>query len=98
MPIPALSRRSFIRTSAAAAAGLALSPRSWSQVVGANSDVRVAVIGLHGRGKDHLRTLSRVTGARVVALCDADSAVLARAAAAVGGGVQTYGDIRELFA
>jgi predicted dehydrogenase len=98
MPIPAVSRRSFIKTSAAAAAGLALSARSWSQVAGANGDVRVAVIGLHGRGKDHLRTLSRVTGARVVALCDADSAVLSQAAAALGGGVQTYGDVRELLA
>ena len=98
MPIPALSRRSFIKTAAAGAAGLVLSARSWSQVAGANGDVRVAVIGLHGRGKDHLRTLSKATGARVVALCDADSAVLGRAAAAVGGGVQTYGDIRELLA
>jgi predicted dehydrogenase len=98
MPIPPLSRRSFIKTSAAAAASLALSARSWSQVAGANGDVRVAVIGLNGRGKDHLRTLSKVSGARVVALCDADSAVLARAAAALGGGVQTYGDIRELLA
>jgi predicted dehydrogenase len=98
MPIPSLSRRSFIRTSAAAAAGIALSARSWSQVVGSNGDVRVAVIGLNGRGKDHLRYLSKVTGARVVALCDADSAVLARAASALGGGVETYGDIRELLA
>jgi predicted dehydrogenase len=97
MPTPAISRRSFIKTSAAAAAGVALSARSWSQVVGANGDVRVAVVGLHGRGKDHLRSLSLVSGARVVALCDADSAVLGHAAAAVGGGVKTYGDIRELL-
>jgi predicted dehydrogenase len=98
MPLPTVTRRSFIKTSAAAAAGLALSARSWSQVVGSNGDVRVAVIGLHGRGKDHLRSLSRVTGARVVALCDADSDVLARAAADLGGGVRTFGDIRELLA
>jgi predicted dehydrogenase len=93
-----MNRRSFIRNSAMAAAGLALSARSWSQVAGANGDVRVAVIGLHGRGKDHLRTLSKASGARVVALCDADSAVLGQAAAAVGGGVRTFGDIRELLA
>lgn len=98
MPLAALSRRSFIKTTAAAAAGLALPARSWSQVIGANGDVRVAVIGLHGRGKDHLKSLSKVTGARVVALCDADSAVLEGAAAALGGGVKTYGDIRELLA
>src|SRR5271155_2261595 len=98
MPTPALNRRSFIKTSVLATAGLALSARSWSQDVGANGDVRVAVVGLNGRGKNHLESLSRVKGARVVALCDADSAVLARAAAAVGGGVQTFGDLRELLA
>jgi predicted dehydrogenase len=98
MQTPTLNRRSFLKTSALATAGLALSARSWSQVVGANGDVRVAVVGLNGRGKNHLESLAKAKGARVVALCDADSAVLARAAASVGGGVKTYGDIRELLA
>ena len=96
--MPALDRRSFIRNSALAAAGLALSARSWAQVVGANGDVRVAVIGLNGRGRDHLRALSRIKGVRVVALCDADSAVLRRASEELGAGAQTYGDLRDLLA
>jgi predicted dehydrogenase len=98
MPSPTLSRRTFLKTTALATAGVALSARSWSQVVGANGDVRVAVVGLNGRGKSHLESLSKAKGARVVALCDADSAILARTAAAVGGGVQTFGDLRELLA
>ena len=92
------TRRTFLKTSALAGAAVALSPRSWAQVAGANSDVRVAVLGLNGRGKNHLASLARVPGARVVALCDPDSAVLARAAQNLGGGVKTYVDLRELFA
>ena len=96
--MPTLGRRSFLKTSALAAAGLALSARSWSQVAGANGDVRVAVIGLNSRGRDLYRILSRIKGARVVALCDVDSAVLRRASAELGAGVQTYGDLREMLA
>jgi predicted dehydrogenase len=92
-----LTRRTFLKTSAIAAAGVALSARSWGQVSGANGDIRVAVIGLNGRGKDHVRRLSEIKGVRIVALCDVDSTVLAKAAAPFGGAVKTYSDIRELL-
>ena len=92
-----ITRRNFLKTSALAAAGVALSARSWAQVVGANSDVRVAVVGLNGRGKSHLKSLSEIKGVRVVAICDVDTAVLEKTAASLGGGVKTYTDIRELL-
>ncbi len=81
-----------------AAAGIGLTARSWGQVAGANGDVRVAVVGLNGRGKNHLASLRALKGVRVVALCDADTAVLEKAAASLGGGVKTHTDIRELLA
>lgn len=93
-----LTRRTFLKNSAIAAAGAALSARSWSQVPGANNDIRVAVVGLNGRGKAHLKYLSEVKGARLVALCDVDSAVLDKTAAPYGAGVAKYKDIRELLA
>src|SRR5438045_1404066 len=93
-----LTRRTFLKGSALALAGSALSPRSWGQVVGANNDIRVAVAGLNGRGKAHLKYLSEVKNVRVVALCDVDSAVLQKTAQSLGGGVATYTDIRELLA
>jgi predicted dehydrogenase len=93
-----LSRRCFLKTSALAAAGVALSARSWAQVAGANGDVRVAVVGLNGRGKNHLASLRAVAGVRVVAICDVDAAVLAKTAESLGGGVKTYTDIRDLLA
>ena len=95
--MPQFTRRSFLKSTAAAAAGVALSARSWSQIAGANGDVRVAVLGLHGRGKDHLKSLAKCRGARVVALCDPDSAVLVAAKRLVQGKVETFADLRKLL-
>lgn len=93
-----LTRRSFIRNSALAAAGVALSARSWGRIVGANDDIRVAVVGLNGRGQSHLESLAKVRGVRLVAVCDVDTAVLAKNIAKLGSSVKTYTDIRELLA
>jgi predicted dehydrogenase len=100
-----LTRRDFLKTSALVTAGAALSARSWGQVPGANTDLRVAVCGLNGRGNSHLASLANIKGVRVVALCDPDTAVLKRVKAGGGKkggsgypGVKTYTDIRELLA
>jgi len=93
-----ISRRTFIKTTAVTAAGVSLSAKSWGQVHGANSDLRVAVIGLNGRGQAHLESLAAITGVRVVAICDVDTAVLDRVKPkANGGSVTTYEDIRKLL-
>jgi len=97
--MPNSSRRTFVKTSLLTVAGVALPARAWSNVLGSNSDLRVAVIGLNGRGKNHLSSLAKITGVRVVALCDADTAVLDAVKPTVNGGdVKTYQDIRELLA
>jgi predicted dehydrogenase len=94
------SRRTFLKTSALAAAGTVLPARSWANVLGANDDIRVAVIGLNGRGMNHLSSLARIEGVRIVAICDPDTAVLdkAKARAKLGADVKTYTDTRELLA
>src|SRR5215217_4082826 len=92
------SRRTFLKTSALAAAGVALPARSWGQIIGANADLRVAVIGLNGRGRNHLQSLARIAGVRVVAICDVDTALLDKIKPTVNGGdVKTYTDMRKLF-
>ncbi len=96
MPSP-LTRRQFLRHTALLGAGAALSARSWARVAGANSDIRVAVLGLNGRGQNHLASLAKIPGVRVVGLCDPDSAVLARTARGVPGAA-TYRDLRDVFA
>ena len=94
-----VSRRTFLKSTAIAAAGVALPARSWGQLLGSNEDIRVAVIGLNGRGKNHLSSLAKIAGVRVVALCDVDTAVLDRVKPTVNGGnVKTYTDLRKLLA
>lgn len=95
-----LSRRRFLKLGAAGVAGTALAARSWSQVTGANGDVRVAVAGLNGRGKTLAADLRALPGVRVVALCDADTAMLDREVAAARAANTTPDavvDYRELL-
>ena len=78
------------------AAACSLSPRSWSQVLGSNSDVRVAVVGVNGRGQSHIGEFKKMDGVRVVGLCDVDLDVLDRRAKGIEG-VQKFQDIRKLL-
>ena len=95
-----LSRKDFIKTSAVAVAATAFSARSWSQVAGANGDIRVAVAGLNGRGKEIARDYRAMKGVRVVALCDVDTAILDRemdAARKAGTSPDAVVDFRDLL-
>ncbi len=93
-----MNRRKFIYGAAVTTAAT-LTARSWSQVAGSNSDVRVATIGFNGRGKDHIQGFKKVKGARLVGLCDADSAVIAAQLNNLtdASSIQTYTDLRKLL-
>jgi hypothetical protein len=94
------SRRTFLRGTVAGAAGLATLP-SWAAPLGANSDVRVAVIGFKSRGSGHISSLLKIPGVRLVALCDVDSAVLEKHVADLAKKdikVKAYKDYRECCA
>jgi predicted dehydrogenase len=97
----ALTRRTFLRTTALGLAATALSARSWAQVTGANTDLRVAVVGLNGRGKQHLSSLARIPGVRIAAICDVDLFVLEKTAAELakqGLTPEKFTDLRQLLA
>ena len=80
-------RRQFLQDSAAMAAGLAAlgaqdaraEDAPASRKAGPNDTVRVAVIGVSGRGKDHLRGFADQKDARVTTICDVDQNVLGKA-------------------
>jgi predicted dehydrogenase len=91
------TRRNFLKTTAFGAATLGMDALSWGRAAGANSDIRVAQIGFRSQGAGHIRTLSKMRGVRLVALCDVDEHVLNGKAKELGGDVQTYGDIRKLL-
>ncbi len=63
--------------SAGCATGLAgIGTRSLGQPVGANDAVRVAVVGLRGRGQSHLASIAKTEGMRLAGLCEVDPAIL----------------------
>ena len=92
-----MNRRKFIYGTAAGVTA-ALSAKSWSQVARANSDIRVAVVGFNGRGKDHISGFRKAKGARLAALCDADQQILGNEINKEGNATVTpYTDIRRLL-
>ena len=94
------NRRTFLKNSALAAASVSLSARSWGQVAGANDAIRCAVVGFNQRGTSHINAIPKAENARLVALCDVDSAILNKGlsqAATRGDTVTGYTDIRKLL-
>jgi predicted dehydrogenase len=92
----AIDRRTFLKSSFMTAAACTLSPRSWAQVDGANSDIRIGVVGVNGRGVSHIDEFKKMSGVRIVALCDVDLDVLDKRAKNLKG-VQKFQDIRKLL-
>lgn len=102
-----VSRRRFLRTSAAAGAGaVALPTLIPSKVLaaagrtGANDRFVVAHIGTGGMGMTHVRNMLRFQSddkVRVAAVCDADENFLITAADTVGGNVEPYRDYRYIL-
>jgi predicted dehydrogenase len=92
-----MKRRQFLHRSAFAGTWSLLAPLARAQ--GANDELRVAVIGFNGRGVGHIDGIVQAKGARLVALCDCDPAVLAREKdrlAKKGVQVAAYADYRKL--
>jgi len=99
-----LSRRSFLKTSAAAA-GARLVATAWpissrAAPIGANDAIRVGIIGLGIMGGAHFKRLAKRKDARVVAICDVDPRAIARALKEADPGLAapfTCTDAREIM-
>ena len=85
-----MERRTFLL-----GAGLALGARA------ANDKVGIGVIGIGGRGRDHLQYYGKLPDAQVVAICDVNTAQTERGVQIVeklqGTKPQVYQDLRKLF-
>jgi len=100
-----IPRRRFIRNSLLAVAALKTCPlfaqsSVKSPIIGANSDIRCAVVGFNGRGKSHIEALRQLKGVRLVALCDVDRGVLGKELQKVtanGSKVAGYTDVRQVL-
>jgi predicted dehydrogenase len=101
-----VSRRNFLRTSGrfaagAFAAGALASPRAARatprpprQAAGPNDRIALAIIGVRGRGLNHIDAFGAMPNVRIAALCDVDLNVLAERAAYVE---KTFGDKPATF-
>jgi predicted dehydrogenase len=87
------NRRTFIKTSIAAAAG--------AGVLGANDRINVAVIGLRGRGRDHMESFTKASGSHVAAICDIDEEQIGRGRKLLeqlhSPTPEVYGDLRRVL-
>ncbi len=91
------TRRTMLKGTLAAGMSLAM---PFARARGANDDIRVAVVGIHNQGKNHINWFRAIPGVRVVAICDADQAVLDREAQKFkerNETVATYVDYRKLL-
>ena len=72
-----------------------------STAFGANDRMRVAVIGINGRGKDHISGFMKQDNVEVATLCDVDNVVLQSGAKAFeekySKKVQTEQDLRKVY-
>ncbi len=68
------SRRTFMF----GAGGAFVSHLGANKAMSANDKVRIAVLGVNGRGKDHIQGLMRQPDAEIVCLCDPDMEVLTK--------------------
>jgi predicted dehydrogenase len=66
-----VTRRRFVKTSAAAATATAFVP--WQRVLGANERVRVGVAGINSRGRSHYGAYAGMKDVEVAYLIDPDS-------------------------
>jgi predicted dehydrogenase len=90
------NRRTFLRTTAAAVLA-----RPVFRVLGANDRINLAVVGIGGRGRDHINDFARQAQCRIAAVCDVDQAGRERGVAQVekllGYKPKQYVDMRQLF-
>ncbi len=85
---------------AATGIGVAVYQSPWMRPLGANSDVRVGVVGLRNKGAEHVKDIDGIRGARITALCDVDQEFLDRESAKLSKKnrtVETYRDIRDML-
>jgi predicted dehydrogenase len=87
-----MNRRTFLAAAAAVPVARAF---------GANDKINVVIVGLGGRGNDHVKEYATLPDCRIAGVCDIDQAALERAVAAVdkltGHKPKAYDDMRKAF-
>ncbi len=89
-----IARRTFLQTTAAIAT-------SQFPILGANDRVQVGIVGLGGRGNNHMDYYSSIDECRIAAVCDVNQTARERAIAKInkakGYNPTEFADMRKLF-
>ena len=94
------NRRQFLKSSAVLLAGF---PAIAANSKSANDRIRVAIVGLRGRGRDHIQSFHALAGdnVEIATLCDVDQSVLDQRTADYeklsGKKVPTANDMRKVL-
>jgi predicted dehydrogenase len=93
-----LSRRQFLQQASAASGVAALSALSWSRAFGASDRLRVASVGVGGKGWSDVTSVAASPRVEIIALCDVDESKqhLGRAAEKFPQ-AKRFSDWRRLF-
>jgi predicted dehydrogenase len=96
-----MNRRSFLAQSAALAAVPFLNSATWASAPGASDRIRVAVMGVRGRGMSHVAALLAQPNVEIAYVCDADKSVVGPAVSRIekdGGKTPTVvQDVRKIL-
>ena len=99
-----ITRRHFIKysvmTGAATAISSTMNTTSYARILGANDEIRVAVVGFNSKGAQHIKQFREIPGVRIVALCDVDKDIVEREAARfaeTNDKVDKYTDMRKVL-
>jgi predicted dehydrogenase len=99
-----ISRRSFVKNTTLASLAVGIGAKSaisaWSKPLGANDDIRLAIVGVRGKGNAHIKDILKMKGVRIAALCDVDPMIMntrKEELMAQNILVKTYTDIRKLL-
>ena len=102
-----VDRRQFLHDTAALAASITALQAASAQAAdetattpakgkktSANDAVRIAVIGVRGRGMEHIRGFTALDDARITTLCDVDRNVIGKGMKAVSVGLRVRTQVR----
>jgi predicted dehydrogenase len=72
------TRRTFLKSTLAAAASITIAgTKSSGRVLGANDAIHIAVAGINGRGREHIRAWKDMPGVEITYLIDPDTRIYA---------------------
>lgn len=96
-----MNRKEFIKqASVLTGASMVLPTSGFSKLMGANDRIRIGAIGINGMGWTDTKSLLKINGIELAALCDVDQNVIAKRITELGDAgkkVKTFTDYRALL-